>query len=209
MKVLSLHQPWASLVAWGIKTIETRSWQTSYRGPLLIHAAKTTAGIDSLPGDCEGKTEAGWTYGYIGPYQAAYCHRTSDEGRRGDAHLHGGELDIDLPLGKIIAIANLVDCAPIGGPEEFRTGLVDGDEGDYPGRHVLAVHHRHFAHDDGDHPVLILDTPEGHTIDVTDQWPYGNFDHGRWAWVLENIMTYGPYDARGRQGLWEWEAPGG
>lgn len=40
MKALSLHQPWASLVALGVKNIETRSWATSYRGPLAIHAAK-------------------------------------------------------------------------------------------------------------------------------------------------------------------------
>jgi hypothetical protein len=39
-KVLSLTQPWATLVALGAKRIETRSWATSYRGPLLIHAAK-------------------------------------------------------------------------------------------------------------------------------------------------------------------------
>lgn len=40
MKALTLWQPWASLVAVGAKRIETRSWQTSYRGPLAIHAAK-------------------------------------------------------------------------------------------------------------------------------------------------------------------------
>src|SRR5215212_7218280 len=39
MKVLSLLQPWASLVVMGLKKIETRSWQTSYRGELLIHAS--------------------------------------------------------------------------------------------------------------------------------------------------------------------------
>lgn len=39
MKTLSLLQPWASLVVMGAKTIETRSWQTAYRGPLLIHAS--------------------------------------------------------------------------------------------------------------------------------------------------------------------------
>lgn len=38
MKALSLDQPWASLVAAGLKTNETRCWSTSYRGPLLIHA---------------------------------------------------------------------------------------------------------------------------------------------------------------------------
>lgn len=39
MKALSLYQPYASLVP-GPKGLETRSWNTSYRGPLLICAAK-------------------------------------------------------------------------------------------------------------------------------------------------------------------------
>ena len=40
MKALSLHQPWAWLVATGQKHYETRSWGTPYRGPLAIHAGK-------------------------------------------------------------------------------------------------------------------------------------------------------------------------
>lgn len=40
MKAISLWQPWASLVAHGLKRFETRHWTTSYRGPLAIHAAK-------------------------------------------------------------------------------------------------------------------------------------------------------------------------
>jgi len=39
MKALSLRQPWASLIADGRKTIETRTWRTRYRGPLAIHAS--------------------------------------------------------------------------------------------------------------------------------------------------------------------------
>lgn len=42
MKAISLWQPWASYVAAGMKRYETRSWPTSYRGPLAIHAAKRT-----------------------------------------------------------------------------------------------------------------------------------------------------------------------
>ena len=45
MKVLSLWQPWATLMAIGAKKIETRHWYTRYRGPLVIHAAKTLQGI--------------------------------------------------------------------------------------------------------------------------------------------------------------------
>lgn len=40
MKALTLTQPYATLVAIGEKRLETRSWRTSYRGPLAIHAAK-------------------------------------------------------------------------------------------------------------------------------------------------------------------------
>ena len=38
-KQLTLWQPWATLVATGAKGIESRGWETDYRGPLLIHAA--------------------------------------------------------------------------------------------------------------------------------------------------------------------------
>ena len=39
-KAISLHQPWASLIAMGFKHYETRHWQTHYRGKLIICAAK-------------------------------------------------------------------------------------------------------------------------------------------------------------------------
>lgn len=40
MRILTLTQPWATLVAIGAKRVETRSWRTDYRGELGIHAAK-------------------------------------------------------------------------------------------------------------------------------------------------------------------------
>lgn len=43
LKVLTLRQPWATLVAEGIKKYEFRSWKTKYRGKILIHAG---TGID-------------------------------------------------------------------------------------------------------------------------------------------------------------------
>jgi len=38
MKALTLIQPWASLIMDGRKIVETRSWNTKYRGALIIHA---------------------------------------------------------------------------------------------------------------------------------------------------------------------------
>lgn len=49
MKALTIWQPWASLIACGAKTIETRSWSTSYRGPLAIHAAKRVVSPKDWP----------------------------------------------------------------------------------------------------------------------------------------------------------------
>ena len=39
MKILSIRQPWAYLIANGHKDIENRTWPTRYRGPFLIHAS--------------------------------------------------------------------------------------------------------------------------------------------------------------------------
>ena len=50
MKVLTLTQPWATLVAIGAKHIETRSWATSYRGPLAIHAGKGLGPVGGMRG---------------------------------------------------------------------------------------------------------------------------------------------------------------
>jgi hypothetical protein len=40
MRALTLCQPYASLVAGGEKSVETRTWATRHRGPLLICAGK-------------------------------------------------------------------------------------------------------------------------------------------------------------------------
>jgi len=41
MKVLSIKQPWASLIVNGYKKYEFRTWKTKYRGEVLIHASKS------------------------------------------------------------------------------------------------------------------------------------------------------------------------
>lgn len=43
MKVITIKQPWATLIAEGYKKYEFRTWKTKYRGDILIHAGK---GID-------------------------------------------------------------------------------------------------------------------------------------------------------------------
>jgi hypothetical protein len=45
MKAISLQQPFASLLTIGAKTIETRPWPTSYRGPMIIHAQSLSESV--------------------------------------------------------------------------------------------------------------------------------------------------------------------
>ncbi|HUQ98784.1 MAG TPA: ASCH domain-containing protein [Gemmatimonadaceae bacterium] len=83
MKGLTMTQPWATLVAIGENSIETRSWGTRYRGPLIIHSAK------GFPRDArELCTEQ--------PYLTVLAR--------------AGYRDASaLPLGQVIAVAELVD----------------------------------------------------------------------------------------------------
>lgn len=48
MKVLSIQEPYATLIAEGYKKIETRSWKTNYRGDILIHASVSKKYLKSI-----------------------------------------------------------------------------------------------------------------------------------------------------------------
>jgi hypothetical protein len=92
MKAITLHQPWATLVAIGAKQIETRSWGTAYRGPLAIHAGKHT--------------------GYIKMKGADYL---CDEEPFYSVLMNAGFVWTSgpLPLGCVVATCNLVDVKRI------------------------------------------------------------------------------------------------
>lgn len=57
MRIISIKQPWASLIITGapnvetgeieLKDIENRTWATSYRGPLLIHSSGRRDAVSS------------------------------------------------------------------------------------------------------------------------------------------------------------------
>lgn len=88
MRALTVRQPWASLIALGVKRIETRSWDTQYRGPLAIHAA------NAIP------LRLG-RHATYGPYDV--------ERDRAGLLLRGGDLPwpYRLPNGAIVAVVDL------------------------------------------------------------------------------------------------------
>jgi hypothetical protein len=95
VKAITLHQPWASLVAIGAKKIETRSWRTTYRGPIAIHA-----GIRCNEAEMIG-------YGCCWTYRAALlpiCGKMGAADDRGFAKA--------LPFGAVIAVGVLHACVP-------------------------------------------------------------------------------------------------
>lgn len=94
LKVLSLIQPWATLIALGEKKIETRSWKTNYRGELYIHAGKK---LDSSICNHEPFRTVLSNHGIIFPLPSGYIH---------DYNAFTG----DIPTGMIIAKCQLVDC---------------------------------------------------------------------------------------------------
>lgn len=91
VKALALTQPWASLVAFGAKKIETRTWATAYRGQLAIHASKTWSKEDQAL--CERE-----------PFKAALRGLTAET----------------MPLGRVLAVVEVTGCAAmrhrLGGP---------------------------------------------------------------------------------------------
>lgn len=90
MKALSMIEPWASLVAWGYKRIETRSWRTPFRGMIAIHASRSTEVVQNSI-DVRGLFEAAGTERPAGWPLAAE----------------------EYPLGKVVAVVRLVDCRPM------------------------------------------------------------------------------------------------
>lgn len=48
LKSITVHQPWANLLVMGVKRIESRTWNTNYRGHLWVHASKKPATKENL-----------------------------------------------------------------------------------------------------------------------------------------------------------------
>jgi hypothetical protein len=123
--MLTLVQPWASLVAIGAKRIETRGWSTPYRGLLLIHAGKAWSRSAAALCQCP-------------PFATALGlpeEERRETPRRGLPGAIGG--GIVLPIGAVVAVARLADC------RSARRIVPCPDErafGDYsPGRYGLLL----------------------------------------------------------------------
>lgn len=98
MKAISLWQPYASLVVHDAKSIETRKWNTNFRGQLLIHAAQNQQNVLTDIIRTEPFLDTLISLGYkIG----------------GNHSINGPSNKVDdLPRGAIIGSVRLVNCVP-------------------------------------------------------------------------------------------------
>lgn len=100
LRVLTVHQPYASLIALGVKGVETRSKSTSYRGPVAIHAAK------GYTADDVAVYEKVASWGVLGPWdelprgvviatvELAACEPVTDRGTACIAGIRPWELHV-------------------------------------------------------------------------------------------------------------------
>lgn len=114
MRVLTLTQPWATLIAIGAKQWETRSWQMPYRGPLAIHAAKELAGM----------TRKQFHYLCTTPPFAAVLQQAGYAAADVVLSQH-------LPRGVILATCTLVDIVPTDALPPGTIGAQEEAFGDY------------------------------------------------------------------------------
>lgn len=184
LRCLTVRQPWASLIAAGVKTIETRPWSTKHRGRIGIHAGKRLY----TAADKHADPTTWWA-----ALDALALERS------------GGVYD--LPYGALVATAELVDCvraenlihestAPVAEPWGHEHYIVDLDRqlplGDFsPGRYVW----------------LLRDIKP-----TTERCPDCRVMRGvalASCWTCKGAGHCPPIPAKGRQGLWSWtpEAP--
>lgn len=194
IKALSLWQPWASLVVLLVKWIETRSWATSYRGPLVIHS---TASLPPLAMDACDLPPVGGGPNLIRAALVAGGFRAPSRNgtRRNDLGT--------LPYGAALATCTLVDCVPIlGAGERLPNAWMPHVAPTSP---TSAEPHGRLWHWQGPSEQESASTgrPTWRHADVEDQRPYGDFTPGRFAWVLSDVKPFRePQPIRGRQGLW-------
>lgn len=174
IKVLSLHQPYASMIARGVKTIETRSWAApvSLIGQrVAIHAAAKRPAKHGGLGDYRfDRYDDEW---YMRPREQRFLNSWGY-----------------LPLGKIVATALLVECLPMVASITI-------------GEHTKVERVLQLGPSVDRLPIIDRWVGGGEVERyVTDQLPYGDFQIGRWAWMLDDVQALdNPVSFKGGQGL--------
>lgn len=107
MRGLTIYQPYASLLAHGVKRYETRGWATHYTGAIAIHAGVNKSSIKRLI----DAPKIGLTAVKVAAIETI-CPMSEIT---------------KLPMGKILAVGKLVGCFPTDAVKVEKTELSFGD----------------------------------------------------------------------------------
>lgn len=110
---LTLHQPWAHLVAIGAKQFETRSWSTPYRGWLIIHAGGQRQYMNELADSWASVQRRAEENGKKTPTRKSTSSGLTASFERAciSALVNAGVKDAkEITFGAMIAVAHLEDC---------------------------------------------------------------------------------------------------
>ncbi len=201
MKAIVVRQPWATLIALGIKTIETR--------PAPPNGPMRPDGVRGLPGLAMERGEriaivAGADPSAIRGYGIELCtpgiDRSMSIAIHGALHHHGFGLDwasgstfTPLPLSAVVCTAVVADTLPILGRR---------DELDLAWRHHIAPSYAHGLALWRTAKAVNLDTYWS-VSPITDQLPLGDFTPGRWGWMLTDVQPCDPIPCKGQQGVFQ------
>ena len=192
---LTIRQPWASLICPGVgrqqvKTIETRTSRWTWTGTVLIHAAAEWApgwrGRWFSRSDIDGP--AGTILEAVGVLDELAEDVNTGEHWRLDRYAQG-----HVPLGAVIGVADITAALPIYDAERLSdAGLPTPWQ-----PHVTIC-------GDSLNRYRKADTGDGWLdLDISDQLPYGIYEPGRKALLLDNIRSLPePIPCRGALGPW-------
>lgn len=192
MKAIVVRQPWATLIAIGIKTIETRPAPPN--GPMRPQGVRGLPGLPlergeriaivagATPGTAVGEDlgDSGWYY------ESTAGDPSCVVNWKLPAEFH------DAPLGAVVCTVQVDDALPI----------VDG----HPPSHAEITKegppywngtHRWLAAP----PNLWRTSKSVPMPNDADQLPLGDYTPGRWGWLLSDPQPCTPVPCKGRQGV--------
>lgn len=96
LKILSMWEPWSTLLGLGAKKIETRGWKTDFRGEVAIHSTKGGLSQEELYLQCAQEP-------FLTVLKSASILRSG---------MSCPQVARAFPRGHIIAVGTLTDCCP-------------------------------------------------------------------------------------------------
>lgn len=188
-KAFVAKAPMPQLIALGIKTIETKGGPPA--GEMCPAGVRPSPGWGISRGEVVAVVSGMgvWTYDeYPEAWDQLARHHMWTNGGRDLSVQHRRNPTRHVTLGAVVCTVTVDDALPIV-----------GETGDNDDELYRTIDHRNLARQivtgDGSRPEHVK------TQWLDDQLPLGDFEPGRWGWLLSNVQPCDPIPCKGRQGV--------